>query len=444
MAAATISGKAIRQALAEQVGGFVFLGQATATGAANYITDTVRLQGVNLPAGLFDNCIVRIASGTRAGERVYVDTLDPINGNLYVTPNLTGATGSGDSYEVWLRGIDPDIADRIRDDCLARFCSIWRQVAVSLIPDGDLQAADVTHWTPSGGGAVPTKQFATFPDAAWRRELAVTHAAPTDYVSSDDVWVQPNERWFLQCGARGYVTADPGLPATAAIQVWDVEHSVAITLGGIKTSASGRGQSHISLLFTIPSNCYRIQFRLTSDTALSTTLWGPFHAHKRDKWRISLPDRITTKKRVGNFYEYTNINPTSSEIADFRFKFRRLSIEREQEGSQVQVNLMSGLTTTFAILYAERGYFDRLQTDYFTAAGRAAGDTAVTDCPKEYIVASMATQLSKWMLDMYGADWQDDWVRNASELAYWEEEFGPEPVYVEEVGSNLVVPQLVV
>ena len=90
MAGATTTGLAIRQGLVEY-GDWVLLGEATATGSDGAsITDTERLQGVNLPSTLFNNCIVRIASGTRAGETAYVDYLDGDNGILYLTPSLNG------------------------------------------------------------------------------------------------------------------------------------------------------------------------------------------------------------------------------------------------------------------------------------------------------------------------------------------------------------------
>lgn len=441
MAGATVSGLQIREALAEQVGGWVFLGSATGVGAANYIEDTIRLKGINLAAGLFDGCIVRIASGARAGERVYVDTLDPLTGFLYVTPSLTGVMAASDTYEVWQRGLDPDIVDRIRDDCLARFCSQWRPIAFSIITDGDMQESGVTHWT-IAGGATRSKFFAQFPDAHWRRELRVVHTtAATDYVKSDSLYVNPGERFFLQTAVRAYVTATSA-PATASIVVRDITNGADIPIGGLKTSQIGRGQGHISILWSIPAGCYEIQLWLKSDTDASTTAWGPIYCHKRTKTRGSLPDRITSKERVGNFYALTQINPAQSEQADFRFR-RKIAATRYQVGAQVEVNF-EVVTDIFAIGYSERGFFDRLQTDYFTAAGRTAGDAALTDCQKEYIVSSLATQVSKFMLDLYGESWQDDWVRNSSELAYWEGQFGPEPQYVEENTNAVYIPQVTV
>lgn len=440
MAAATATGKEIRQALAEYVGGWVFLGESNGTSAASYITDTERLKGLNLPASMFDNAVVRIASGTKAGESSYVDHVDFINGRLYVTPDLTGAISSGDDYEIWLRGIDPDIADRLRDDVLSRFCSTWRPVALSVFTDGDLESSGVTSWT-AVAAATRAKAFTSFPNAHSRRELQVVHTtAAADYVKSASLYVNPGERFFLQVAVKAYVTATSA-PATASIVVRDITNGADITLGGIKSTHTGRGPGWISLLWTVPAGCYEIQLWLKSDTDASTTVWGPFHCHLRDKTRVSAPDRITTRKRVGRFYGLTSPSSSPSEQADTHYKTNKLGVERIQIGSQVEFNFERPLTNN-AVVFFERGFYDRLQTDYLTVAGRSAGDTASTDCPKEYAVAALAERLSKWMMDNVGADWQDDWVRASSELAYWEAEFGPEPQYIEENTTPTVIPQL--
>lgn len=439
MTVATISGLTIRQLLVER-GDWVFLGSALGTSAASYISDTERLQGTNLSSTMFEGAIVRISSGTRVGETSMVDYLDGANGRLYLTPDLTGALTAADTYEIWLRGLDPDIIDRLRDDCLQKFCSQWRIQPVSELPDGDMDSSGVTSWT-AAGGATRAKAFSAFPDAHSRRELAIVHTtAATDYVKSDSVYVQPGERYFLQVPVRAYVTATSA-PATASITIRDITQTADVSLGGHKTTHIGRGQGWISLLFTIPAGCYEIQLWLKSDTAASTSVWGPISFHKRGKTRKSLPDRITTRKRVGTFFELTQINSAVSEQADNQYKFNPLNTERIQVGGQVEVNF-SPPTGENAIMYYERGYFDRLSATYFTIAARTAGDAATTDCQREYIAAKLARQVSKWMLDKYGADWQDDWVRACADDNYWEGQMGPEPKLVFENETPVYVPQL--
>jgi hypothetical protein len=63
---------------------------------------------------------------------------------------------------------------------------------------------------------------------------------------------------------------------------------------------------------------------------------------------------------------------------------------------------------------------------------------------KEYIAAKLARQVTKWMLDKYGADWQDDWVRASADDDYWEGQMGPEPQMVSEGESTITVPQFLI
>lgn len=441
MSAATVSGLTIRTQLFER--SWMFPGAEVGAGAANYILDTTRLEGNALPSGLFDGAIVRITSGDRAGERSYVDYLDQDTGKLYLTPSLTGALADADTYEVWLKGIDPDMADRLRDEALRKTCSVWRVQTLCLIPDGDMDAADTTHWAVAGS-ATRTKGFGVFPEVHGRRQLSVIHTtAATDYVKSDTLSCQPGERWFFECPVSAYVTTG-NAPAKATVVVQDLTNSAAIPLGGIRTSHTGYGWGGISLLFTIPAGCYKIEFRLTSDTDASTTVWGPMVCFRRTKWRVSLPDRITSPKRVGTTFRTNSLNPAASEVNDSHYKLREYAnVERKRIGSQVELWFNPPLEN-IPVYYHERGYFDALQTSYYTAADRSGGDAAVTDCPRDYVVAATAEAVAKYMLAKNPTDpqWQAEWIRASADLNYWEGEFGPEPQYIESDEEPVFIPYI--
>lgn len=438
----TYTGKEIRQGLIEEHSDLLFLGAQAGSGStATTIVDT-ELEGRAISAQMFDGAIVLIASGTRAGERTRVDYLDPDTGTIYLDPALSGALADTDEYEIWLRGVDPDYVMRLRDHCAATVCSIWRQNVITVIADGDLEAAGVTNWT-AAGGATRSKTLGGFPDVKSRRHLAVVHTtAATDYVESDGVDCLPGERYFLECPVQAYVTATPASPAVASIDVRDLSNTASISLGGIRTSHTGRGWGRISVLFTIPDNCYRFSIRLKSATASSTTVWGGIACHLREGTEFTLPDRIRSKKRVGRTFYTSQVVNATSEVNRARYKLRPYwNVERNQVGSNVELMFQPGLPDS-AVYYYERGYFDRLQTNYFTVAGRTAGDTATTDCPKEYIVAALAERLTKRMLDKHGAEWQDDWVRASATLNYWEGVFGTEPQMVHENEHPVVIPDL--
>lgn len=441
MAATTYTGKQIRQDLATEHGDWVFLGTGVGVSAANYISDTERLQGANLPSGMFDNCIVRIASGTMAGEMSNVDYLDAENGRLYLTPSLTGILAADAEYEIWLKGIDPDVADRLRDNALDRWCSTWRPNPISLIVDGDLEEAGVTNWT-AAGGATRTKTLSAFADelaGRWNLNVVVTTAL-TDYVESAVIPVLPGQRFFLEAAVSGYVTAT-GAAANVQIIAYDKTNSAAISLGGTRTSHSGQGWGKISLLFTAPANCTRITIRLTSSTATSTIVVGPIAMHRRQATRVSLPDRVRSLKRVGSQYMLSTPSSAASEQGQ-EFKVRNFkNSERQQVGARVIVNFQPGLSDE-ACWYWERGYFARLQTAYYTVAGRLAGDAATTDCPLELVSSRLAFLIAEFYTQKYGAEWQDDWMQEASRANYWDGQFGAEPRIVEENEFPFVFPQL--
>lgn len=440
MAATTVTGKQIRQGLIDR--DWLFIGAAVGAGSTtSKIADATLNAGAALASTRFDGGRLRVTSGTYAGAETYVDYVDTANGFVYVDPALPGALADTDEYEIWLRGIDPNDADRARDDALDRVCSVWRLNPISIVADGDMDSSGVTHWA-IAGAATRTKQFSSHPEANWRRELAVVHTtAASDYVKSDSIICRPGERFFVQVPVRAYVTSSHA-KATASIEVRDITNTADVSLGGLKTSGYGYGWDFISLLFTIPAGCYEIQLWLKSDTDASTTVWAPINIHKRQKTRLSLPDRIRTKKRVGTFYTAANINPADSEVADWAPKLKPfLNVERVQQGVQVQVNLTPP-TMELPIYYYERGFFDRLSTDYKTTAHRSAGDAATTDCPLEYAIAGTAERLSKKMLEKGFAEWQPEWVRASADLSRWEMEFGPEPQLISESESVPFIPNL--
>ncbi len=520
MAVSLITGKEIRQGLVEY-GDWVFLGTQVGTSGATTtaIPDATRLKGLALPSTLFNNSIVRIASGAAAGERTYVDYLDPNSGILYVNTALSEALADGDEYEIWLKGIDPDIVDRLRDDCLQKFCSQWRVVAFAQVKDGDMEeppttaqvaivsstdaapiavtsaehglvtgasvtitghlvnlgangtfrvtvtsttaftldgtlapglgaggatgtvlcANGVPDWTVTGS-AIRNKLQSTFPNAHSRQSLRVSHpTGASDWVVSARIDVQPTDQWFLEVPVSCFTTSSPEIGTTASVIVEDLTNTGPISLTGVATHI-GRGPGMISVTFTIPTGCYQMELRLKSDTNSSTSIWGGFALHERGQRRFSLPDRVTTRKRVGTFY--TTGRETASATANEQYKNAPFqSIERVQVGGQVEI-YVNPSTGEFPMFYYERGYFERMSPAYFTTAHRLHGDMKSADIQKEYIISAVAARVAKFYLDKFGEEWQDDWIRASADFNYWEGQHGPEPKLISEVESELYIPQL--
>ncbi len=438
----TTTGLLIREQLKRYIGGLMEIGaQVGAGGSATTIVDAGNLKGRALPASLYDNAQLRVTSGTRAGETTFIDYVDPATGTIYVDAPLTGALADTDTYEIFMRGVDSDDLDIIRDDVLQNTVSTWRCLPITCIPDGDFETAGVTHWA-AVSGATRTKALGGSPDTKGRWQLSVVHTtASSDIVDSDTMECQPNEIYFLEVPVKAYVTATSAA-AKATLQPYDVTNTANISLGGPRTSHTGRGWGRIALYFQIPAGCYQFKVRLLSDTNASTTVWGPIACHHRDATEITLPDRIRTKKRVGRSFLTTQVTNSTGWVNNTRYKMRDYkNVERVQMGSNVELWFNPPLGNN-ACYYYERGYFAALQSSYVLPSQRSAGDSATTDAPVEYIAAAIAERFTKMQLDKLGAEWQDDWVRASAWLNYWEGQFGPEPVHIYENEQPVMIPHL--
>jgi hypothetical protein len=128
-------------------------------------------------------------------------------------------------------------------------------------------------------------------------------------------------------------------------------------------------------------------------------------------------------------------------MSDSAFKLTPyLATERIQMGGQVECWFRPSLSN-LPVFFYERGYFDRLSTNYLTVAQRIVGDAAATDCQVEYAVATIASRLAEYMLNREGGDgWRDEWIRAEASRNYWEQEMGPEPQFVHEAESPPFIP----
>lgn len=447
----TTTGKAIRQLLASLIGGVCEIGAQAGSGATSTsIVDTQNYQGRAIPASMFDNAVLRMTSGSLAGQTTYVDYVDGATGTIYLNPALGGTPADTDEFEIWMRGVDPDYVDRLRDDVLQFTTSVWYPNVITMIPDGDLMTTangatqgDVSNWV-IVGSATRSKVLGASPDAKTRFTLSVVHpTASTDWIDSGNVACNADEIYWLEVPVKAYVTATSA-PATASLVPYDVTNGADIAIASsIVSTHTGKGWGKLSFSFQIPSGCSEFKLRLKSNTNNSTTVWGMFACHKVNQSEITLPNRIRTKSRVGKTFLTTQIANASQYNNLFQFKMKEYkNVERTQLGSNVVLYFNAPLSYWNACYYYERVYFNRLQAGYTTATQRSGGDAAVTDCPLEYAAAALAEALCKRMLDRYGADWQDDWVRAASMLNYWEGEFGPEPQHVFQNTVPVNIPQL--
>jgi hypothetical protein len=433
---ATVSGQAIREELVRW-GIITLLGQATATGAVAYLTDTTRLQSSAWASTAFDGAYVRAsaAGGVADGEQTRVDYLDTVNGRLYVTPDWTSAPTNAVTYEIYMPGVDPDDVDRARDEALTSICSQWYLHPLSELPNaGYVDTLAATNWQLINSATI-AKQTMSFPQEFARDSLLVTNSGANGAAESASIYPRPGADFYLWVP----VSARTG---TAQVIVRDVTGGANITLGGTAT-VTGRGWTAIEVTGNIPTDCYEITVRLTGQGASDIVEWGPINFHWQNQQRIGLPARVISREWVGPVQALHNPS-----IVDETWGQDQMTevqgVRAEQVADNVQLRFDHPLENR-PYFYTERSYYDALSATYLTATARATGDAATTLCPDDYVVPAMVALLAgqyRKKQPWAQAFWDDLLAQASIELAAKERLYGPKPKARLERARLIRVPQL--
>lgn len=420
---ATITGLQIRDAL-EKWGIIELLGTGTATaGGADRIRDVTRLQSISFSSTRFADCYVRLTGGTGAGEQSRVDWLDVDNGDLYVSPAFGAAPTATTTYEIFAPGVNPDDADRLRDEALTKLCSQWAYQVVSDIPNGDFEDdLAASNWV-LGASATIAPQVLSFPREFARNSLLVTNAGANGRASSASMYVRP--------GMQFYIYAPVSIRSgTAELIVRDITNSADVLLSGSAVTAVGRGRTAIEATGIVPTNCYEIQVWLRGQEATAIVEWEPVNFHWMNSQRIGLPSRILSKARVGGlFYLYNHQNVSNGLTLGEEAIEEITGIKTDQIGDSVQMRMEAALTNR-PYFFMERIFYTALQTDYQTVSQRTTGDAATTLCNLYYVTAATAMLIARQYKAMQPANaefWQGVEIQASSDLLRYEREFGPKP-----------------
>jgi hypothetical protein len=419
---ATVTGLLIRQEL-ERYGLIKQLGQATATGAATYLTDVTRLQGTSLPATIFDGGTIRAtaAGGSAAGEIVFIDILDADNGFLYVTPDWSGSPTSAVTYEIWRAGIDSNDADKARDQALIRDCAQWYLHPLSEVSNAAyVEDLGASNWQVGGvSNETVTKATLAFP-VEYSRDTIVLDSVDNanSYAESASMYVQPGQAFFLHVAvsARG--------SATAGLKVRDITNSADITLTPAAPTKTGQGWTAFNVTGTVPSGCFEITVRLISQGATDVCEWGPVYFHWQGQKRIDLPARIISRDHVGPIGFIHDQMGANSATYWGDERLREIPRQVEQVSDNVIVRLDQGMENR-PYFYIERAFFSALQTAYLTAANRATGDTATTLANREYVAAATALRLATQYKEMDPEFWSNVEAQAGPIFSAKQREFGP-------------------
>lgn len=430
----TATGQAIREELLEW-GITLMLGAATATaGGTNRIRDTIRLAGSALASTMYDDCWVRVTSGTGVDEISKVDYLDMDAGDLYVSPVFSGSVTSGATYEIYRPGVFPDDLDRARDEALTRYCSQWAVQPVSEIPNADYEDG-VTSWTATD--STRTVASGVFPYEVWRSSILVTNSAANGRIASDSLYRRIGQKFYL------YVPVSVR-SGTATVIVRDVTGSTNIALTGTSTS-TGRGWTGIEVTGEIPTGGGEIQVWLRGDEATAIVEWGPVNFHMQGQMRIQLPARVDSYKHVGRIYRAENFAQRGvndewgvEDLIDVP------AVRRVPVNDAVMLRFPTPLRDQ-PYFFQERIFYDALSADYLTVAQRTTGDAATTLCPIDYVAAGTARVLAEWYMIKQPGEaqfWSSVGQSAQAWLDVWERRHGPRPEPIATRERTLSIPQL--
>lgn len=361
----------------------------TAAGAVTVLTITSDTSTVLTGAGGWSN-------GTPAADSSYlvlyehvaqVVRVDPDVGDLYFDPPVTPAVVSGTAYELWFKGIWPDMPDEARDAALRGRCSPWRTRALSVFPEvADWSTA---AYASSAGGvtnAAAEPLTLAFPERIFDRALLVTNSGANGYCASPSAYVQPTQSVvvFGRVAARAQ---------TASVRLRDISNGADITLSGT-SSFTLRGQQWFVCSGLVPSGCGEIQLWLGGASASCVGEWSGVGCIIQNRTEYPLVDAVLSRDDVGPVYEY--LLPTG--VTGTKQRQPVAGVRREQAGDGV--TLLFDAPPVRPVYFRVAHRYAALQADYMTAVQRATGDAAVTDCDVDYAAWAAAVEL----LELGGQD----------------------------------------
>lgn len=363
---------AIRQEMQRR--GLVHIGEATAAGAVNYITDTVRLRFGKMSPQEYGNAWIRITSGTYAGEVRQLERIDPVNGRAYFSPDLSGAHDSGGSYEIWKYGIEPDDVDRAIDRGQLRRCTRWFPRPLTVL-------TEVETWT---GEIVGTETLAVntldFPSEFAEKSLQITNPASIGGAKSESYYVQPGARFDL----FGLVSVRSG---TGTIRVRRITSTAAdIDLEGT-AEFTLRGWQRFCVSFEIPDGCEEIQV-WPGGAASAVTEWAAIGLRPTSGVWMPLSSRVRSEGDVGRIWAYDGINRPAYEGAPYELD----GAQRRTVGDGVSLMIPRDIAGR-PVYYDEVHHYAALATDYLTVSDRSTGDAVSTACPLRYAEAAAVCEL---------------------------------------------------
>lgn len=379
-----------RQMYDGRIPGLGFNGTADSVSATT-ITDAYALADTNLGTRQFQGMYIYRPDRTGDDKVRVAGTLNTSTGAIV----HTGANWSNTSdveYEM-IGLMHPDELNA----CITRSTRrIYREVQLilpGLIVDGDMEAADMTHWAAVGSPSTREKS-ATYAFSGTQASH-VANASANEGIKSDVMVITPDLKVYLSCGVRV-------ISGTAKLVLYDETNSEEIA----SVTCAELSRSHLWLEATIPMTCKQITVRLLGVESDADIWWDRAALYPPDLRRFPAPSWLNEQYKFQKLREaqytrhsaQTNQTYGSYDDADSRVwsdwrtpsDFSLEALHSDAVPYEVQITRPAPRNELW--IQAKRPYSDTEPLD---------SDTAITYAPQDQLEAILKEEILRTLKDRY-------------------------------------------
>ena len=305
----------IKRVLAET--GMGMTGTTTGNGSATTLVDATSLANVNTPTTAYIGGWVRITSGTRIGEIAPVTGYANSTGTLTIG-TLTGAPGTGVTYELWLTNFSPaqgiDALTRLLTELYYVPCWTW----FTEHPDGDMEQSGTDEY--AGTNATLAKVSSQV-GVNGRRALSVATTAANGYAeSAASLRVTPATS--VLCSVN-FTPNSSSAATTGFLKLYDVTNSTVIDT----ISSSSKATVRLYKQIMIPPTCSAIKVRLGNEQNSVTSIWDELAIIDAQSSSVPLPWWVKRPGQVKGMYDWRPYQPGADQY-EYEPVFRGLDNRR--------------------------------------------------------------------------------------------------------------------
>ena len=269
-------------------------GTTTATGTSTTLVDATNLKNTaNNSSSLYVGGWVRITSGARIGEISPISSYAPSTGTITFTA-LTGAPGTGVTYEIWMTNFPPqagiDALTRLLTEMYYVPCWTW----LTEVPDGDMEQDNTTEYA---GTSATIAKVTTQPGTTGKRSLSVTNTAANGYAqTAESLRVKPGSS--LLCSVNYTPSATTGI--TGVFTIYDVTNSAVIDTVTTTSASTVRLYKQVF----VPPTCRLVKIRMGAEEDAVVTRWDELSVLDNESPSVPVPWWVKRPGQVKAFYEW--------------------------------------------------------------------------------------------------------------------------------------------